>query len=285
MLWLLLTLHAMRQVSPLPEGGGQPPWIREKRLGSWRLLASIGKGNFGEVFLAEDPAGNRKALKVFLPEQGDRRAFDLEYDGMERAQRLTQAPGLVPVDSTGRTEYCIFYTMPLADALQDDPYTPHMLYNRMVRNDLSEAELLDLTVSVLDGLVFLHGEKLVHRDIKPDNILKVAGKWCLADPGLLSPRRPGRFAGTPGFYPAKKSFRADEGGDLYALGKTLYCAATGMKPENYPLVPEHYDYARYPALRRLYRCAAEGKYRTAGEMKKEAEILLLNRKNTQGAEV
>ena len=161
--------------------------------------------------------------------------------------------------------------MPLADVLCEDPYVPHTLYNRMVKNDLAESELLELAASVLKALAFLHTKGLVHRDVKPDNILKVDGVWCLGDPGLVTFRRPARFAGTPGFYPEKKNFRADAGSDLYALGKTLYCAATGMKPENYPLVPEPYDYSRYPALRRIYRRAVEGKYNTADEMRKDVE--------------
>ena len=273
MLLLFLLNYVMRQVDPLPEGEDQPPWIREKQLGPWRLLGRIGRGNFGEVFLAQDPEGNRKAVKVFVPERGDRRAFDLEYNGMEHARRLASHPNLVPVESAGRTEYCIYYVMPAADPLKADPYAPHSLYNRMARNDLAEPELLQLAGSVLDALAFLHSKKLIHRDVKPDNILKIAGVWRLADPGLLSAPRPAQFAGTPGFYPEKKSFRADEAADLYALGKTLYCAASGMKPENYPLVPDHYDYSRYPQLRRLDRGAVEGYYKTAADMKKDLEYL------------
>ena len=271
MFWTFLLDYAMRQVSPLPKGAELPPWIKERRLGEWRLAGSIGNGAFGEVFLAETPDGQRKAVKVFLPQKTDRRAFDLEFDGMEAARMMAAHPALVPVESVGRTAYCIYYTMPLADALCEEPYVPHTLHNRMVKNDLAEAEMLELAASVLEALAFLHAKGLVHRDVKPDNILKADGVWHLGDPGLVTGRRPARFAGTPGFYPEKKNFRADAGSDLYALGKTLYCAATGMKPENYPLVPEHYDYSRYSALRRIYRNAVEGKYKTANEMRKDVE--------------
>lgn len=270
MLYTLLAQYMLRRVSPLPEGSAQPPWIRSGRLGGWHLLGSIGKGSFGEVFLAEDAAGTRKALKVFAPRNDSRAAFDLEYDGMELAyHRMKKHPHLVPVESIGRTEYCIYYIMPPADALAEDPYTPHTLHNRIQRNDLAEAELLELTAGVLDALVFLHEQQLVHRDIKPDNILKISGRWCLGDLGLLARNRPRHFAGTPGFYPPKKSYRADASGDLYALGKTLYCAATGMKAENYPLVPGHYDYSRFPEIRRLYRNAVEGRYPSAEAMRRD----------------
>ena len=263
--------YILHQVSPLPEGSDQPPWIRDKRLGQWQLLAGIGKGNFGEVFLAEDGSGNRKALKVFAPDPADRRAFDLEVNGMWHAVMAGGNPHLVPIESYHREEYCVYYLMPLADALREDPYTPHTLYNRIAQGDLDEAELLEVAAAGLAALEFLHRRNLVHRDIKPDNILKCGGVWQLGDPGLLSVRRPAHFAGTPGFYPDRKRFRADVSGDLYALGKTLYCAATGMKPENYPLVPENYDYRRYSELRQLYRNAVKGKYQTANEMRKDVE--------------
>ena len=277
MLLLLLLLGAQRQVSPRPEGEDQPPWIRKKRLDDWRLLGSVGKGSFGEVFLAQDTKGNRRALKVFYPFGDDRRTFDIEYDGMEQAQRLEEQPHLVPVESVVRSKYCIYYTMPLADALGDDPYAPYTLYNRMTKKDLAEEELLEIAAAVLEALAFLHGKGLVHRDVKPDNILRVNGVWRLGDLGSITVRRPRSFTGTPGFYPEKKNFRADAASDLYALGKTLYCAATGMKPEEYPLVPEPYDYDRYPYIRKLYRSAVEGKYKTAAEMRKDVEDVRLER--------
>lgn len=269
MFWFFLLQHAMRQVSPLTEGASQPPWIRSGKLDEYQLLGSIGNGAFGEVFLAKTPDGQRKAVKVFLPQKTDRRAFDLEFDGMEFAQHAGRHPNIIPIEKVGRTEFCMYYVMPLADSCSEAQYIPCSLYNRMASGPLNEEELLQMAAEILRALEFLHGKKLIHRDIKPDNILKVNGVWCLGDPGLLSPCRPKRFAGTPGFYPEKKHFRADAGSDLYALGKTLYCAATGMKPESYPLVPEHYDYSRYPALRRIYRSAVGGKYKTANEMRKD----------------
>jgi len=271
MFWLFLLQHAMRQVSPLPEGADQPPWIRSGKLDEYQLLGSIGKGAFGEVFLAETPDGQRKAVKVFLPQEADRRAFDLEFDGMEFAQHAGRHPNIIPIEKVGRTEFCMYYVMPLADSCSEAQYIPCSLYNRMASGPLNEEELLQMASAILRALEFLHGKKLIHRDIKPDNILKVNGVWCLGDPGLLSPCRPKRFAGTPGFYLSGKNRRADIVDDLYALGKVLYCASTGMDPEHYPLVPPDYDYSKYPRLRRICRRAAERKYKNANEMRKDVE--------------
>lgn len=260
--------YAMRKVSPLP--GGEVPHLVSEKIGEYKLIGMIGKGNFGEVFLAEDAAGVCKALKIFQPQNEDRRSFDLEYDGLFLARRLKNEH-LVPVEFVGRTEYCIYYTMPLADSLSDEEYIPHTLYNRMVQNNLEEKELLQMTADILGALEYLHNKKLLHRDIKPDNIFKVNGIWCLGDTGSLAFPNSKRFSGTPGFYPEKKNFRTDEASDLYALGKTLYCAATGMKPEHYPLVPENYDYSRCANLRKLYRNAVEEKYKSATQMRKDVE--------------
>ena len=260
--------HAMRKVSPLP--GGELPHLVSKKIGEYQLTGIIGKGNFGKVFLAEDSSENLKALKIFMPQHENDRSFDLEYDGMFLAGKL-QNKYLIPVEDIGRTEYCIYYTMPLADSLCEKEYIPHTLYNRMIQNDLNEKELLQITSNILSALAYLHDRKLIHRDIKPDNIFKINGIWCLGDTGSLAFSHPKNFAGTPGFYPETKNFRADEVSDLYALGKTLYCAATGMKPELYPLVPENYDYSRYAIVRRIYRNAVEGKYKTANQMRKDVE--------------
>ena len=260
--------HAMRKVSPLPKG--ELPHLVSKKIGEYQLTGIIGKGNFGEVFLAEKPAGELKALKIFMLQHENDRSFDLEYDGMFLARNL-QNKYLVPIEYIGRTEYCIYYTMPLADSLSEKEYIPHTLYNRMIQNDLDEKELLQMTSNILSALAYLHDRKLIHRDIKPDNIFKINGVWCLGDTGSLAFSRPKNCTGTPGFYPEKKNFRADEVSDLYALGKTLYCAATGMKPERYPLVPENYDYSRYAIVRRIYRNAIEGKYKTANQMRRGLE--------------
>lgn len=260
--------HAMRKVSPLPNG--EAPHLAAKRIGKYQLSGVIGKGNFGEVFLAEGSAGELKALKIFMPQHENDRSFDLEYDGLFIAGKL-QNEYLVPVEYIGRTEYCIYYTMPPADSLSEKEYIPHTLYNRMIQNDLDKKEVLQMTSNILSALTYLHGRKLLHRDIKPDNIFKINGIWCLGDTGSLAFSRPKNFAGTPGFYPETKNFRADEVSDLYALGKTLYCAATGMNPEHYPLVPENYDYSRYAIVRKIYRNAVEGKYKTANQMRTDVE--------------
>ena len=275
MLYFLLVNDMLRRVSSLPRGK-LPPWIENRRVDDWSLHGMITSGNFGEVFIAENSEGKRRALKIFAPSENDRRAFDIECDGMMRMIGLRH-PNLVPIETFGRTEHCLYYTMPLADELFANPfYVPFTLRNRMVRRvygtgirftDLTEAQLLDIAASVLPALDFLHGKGLLHRDVKPDNIMRVNGAWCLGDPGLISSCRPRCFAGTQGFYPEKKRFRANASTDLYALGKTLYCAATRMSADRYPLVPENYDYDRYTKLRAIYRNAVEGKYKTAAEMK------------------
>lgn len=259
----LLNDHpSLREISPLPEGTNTPPWIHNKRIGAYKLLASIGKGGFGEVFLAEKD-GVLKAVKVFTPLRSDSKSFDVEYAGMTQARFLSDHPNFVPIEYVGKEPYCIYYCMPIADSLSDTRYLPATLHNFLVLNPTPpERELVKMAQDILSCLIFLHQKKLIHRDVKPENILKFGSTWKLGDPGLLS-HRTKKTAGTPGFFIDLKSHRADETDDLYALGKVLYFACTGMSPEQYPLVPEHYDYDRYSRLRQVYREACERNYRTA----------------------
>ena len=270
MFWLFLCEHALKTVKPLPDGVDVPPWIADKKIGDYRLLASIGKGGFGEVFLAENRDGNRKAVKIFTPKRKGPVAFNLEYDGMRMAEFAGVHQNLVPIESVGRTEHCVYYTMPLADSLREAEYIPATLHNVLTdRKTMDEEELAQMALDILDALAYLHRKQLIHRDVKLDNILRFGNVWKLGDPGLLSPRRQKKSAGTPGFFINLKSHRTDESDDLYALGKVLYCAWTGMGPEHYPLVPIPYNYDRYARLRSVYRLAVGQKIATAEEFSKK----------------
>ncbi len=268
MFWIFLAEHIFHTATPLADRSDSP-WLKNRQLGGWKLLASIGKGGFGEAFLAEK-GGIQKALKVFTPAKEDSKSFDMEYSGMRFAQGVTHA-NFVPIEFVGKAEHCIYYVMPPADTLSGTEYIPATLSNVMIERQLSENELIQMAAGILSALSFLHGKKLIHRDVKPENILRFGKHWKLGDPGLVSPSRPKEIAGTPGFYINLKSRRTDETDDLYALGKVLYFACTGMNPEHYPLVPENYDYDRYSRLRPIYRNACERKYKSSGEFLEELE--------------
>src|SRR6185503_11765978 len=91
---------------------------------------------------------------------------------------------------------------------------------------LTIADGLRVGLDVVSGLVKLHEQGLVHRDVKPGNIIFVDARAKLADIGLVSKGGEGRtFVGTEGYIPPEGP--GSPGADLFALGMCLYEAATG----------------------------------------------------------
>lgn len=208
---------------------------------SYWLLSECGSGAYGTVFKAENSVtGKLCALKVFYTHD---RHYDRELKGLINYQHHCRHRNLMPVHHVGQLGDCIYYTMDLADnLLSGDDYLPDTLANRLNRNGRFQPNVvLKMTNEILDGLEALHSNGLIHRDIKPDNILWVNGEAVLADIGLVSLGGPTTLTGTPGFIsPAVISGerQADIQNDLYALGKVVYCALTGSDVRKFPDFPQ-----------------------------------------------
>lgn len=207
-----------------------------------RLIRKCGGGAFGEVWIAEDASGRRVALKtVEKSAQSDR-----ELSGLRAYVRIAENPHLIRVFHAGELPERLFYTMELADPLEeggDASYRPATLANVLkLRGRLCAEATAFIARELLDGVAALHRAGLIHRDIKPENILYVNGTVKLSDIGLLRPlSRSLSLGGTLGFIPPERlagssGCRAPED-DLYALGKTLYCVWSGNPPEDFPAIP------------------------------------------------
>ena len=200
----------------------------------YRLLKECGSGAFGKVFLAENvTTGQRVALKV-LPKSG--RRCEKELAALIAYQEKCRHANLMRIYHIGQTDDCLFYTMDAADPLEPGgDYLPDTLGNRLRRQKrLTPAALRPMLEELLNGLEILHGAGLLHRDIKPDNILRVAGHAVLGDIGLVTETENASFAGTRGFispavWNGERNFAEQD--DLYALAMTLYCALTGNEPK------------------------------------------------------
>ena len=212
------------------------------QLGPYRLTAECGSGAYGRVFVAENTlTGQLVALKVI---SGGGRRLERELQGLIR-YRSCNHPNLLTVHHIDRLDDgSIYYTMDLADNLADSPdeYLPDTLAKRLEqRGPLSAECVRKLAEELLDGLEALHRLGLVHRDVKPDNILWIGGRAVLSDIGLISETDAVSFAGTPGFLSPELSTgkrSAAPRDDFYALGKTLYCALTGEAVGSYPSFPK-----------------------------------------------
>jgi serine/threonine protein kinase len=218
------------------------------------LLRPIGQGAYGEVWLARNSVGLYHAVKVMRRDRfPDAEPYEREFQGMKRFMPVSRLhPGLVHVLQVGRNDDqgYFYYVMELADdealgaLVHPDQYEAKNLARLLRRQQrLSTEECVALGTRLAGALDFLHQRRLVHRDVKPSNILYVHGQPKLADIGLVAESRGaspdastlGSFVGTPGYIPPEGPGRP--GGDIYALGKVLYEAATGKTRHEYPDLP------------------------------------------------
>ena len=209
---------------------------------SYRLLRECGSGSYGTVFLAENVvSGQKYALKI-IPEnnQFSRR----ELRGIVQYMQICPRSGLMQICHAGRCGDSFYYVMDAADDLNsglEAEYLPDTLENRMKRDGrIAPQKVLEIAKQTEDRLRFLHHAGVLHRDIKPGNILFLNGEAVPGDIGLLTAAPGSTLAGTPGFLSPQaaagtRPFAPED--DFYALGKTLYCALTGYPPEKYPAFP------------------------------------------------
>jgi serine/threonine protein kinase len=209
-------------------------------LGGYRLDQCCGSGAYGTVFLASNlVTGKVYALKV-IPMIGS--SWERELKALIRYKDCAH-PNLLAIRHIARTDDAIYYVMDAADNLEKDEncYTPKTLACRINREQrLAADELRVIVGELLDAIDCLHRHGLIHRDIKPDNILWINGRAVLGDLGLLADRDNVSVAGTFGFLPDEviRGKRPAAGSDdFYALGKVLYCALTGNAPGDFPDYP------------------------------------------------
>lgn len=212
------------------KGQESPP----ARLGKYEVLEPIGKGGMGTVYKARAPDGTTVAVKVLAPHltnhEVQRSRF---YQEARIAMRLAH-PHIVRALEVGEDQGYHFLAM--------EYVAGESLGRRLKRTkSISEAESVRIISQIALALHSAHKEGLIHRDIKPDNILlneQVDAK--LADMGLakelaadMNLTVTGKGLGTPNFM-APEQFRdakhADVLCDVYSLGATLYMMVTGEVP-------------------------------------------------------
>jgi WD40 repeat protein/serine/threonine protein kinase len=215
------------------------------------LFCVVGRGAYGEVWLARNIMGTPRAVKIVRRsafENSD--PFEREFAGVRRYEPISRtSPGLVQVLHVGRDDAAnlFYYVMELADPAEAPkegapPFDPATYQPRTLRSDLkrlgrrSVAECVEIGLSLAEGLGQLHAHHLVHRDVKPSNIIFVNGRAKLADLGLVGEMREGStLVGTTGYISPEGPGRP--AADLFALGKVLYEAATGMQLARFPETP------------------------------------------------
>lgn len=233
----------MTTPAEVPDGAAPQPVVAEHQ-----LIRLIGEGGAGQVWLARNALGTYRAVKIIFRKTFSwSKPYEDEFQGLLRYEPLSrQHDGLVDILQVGggtESEY-FYYVMELADdvhtaqAIHQDFYQPRTLaHDLAVRQRLPVGECVRLGASIASALSFLHRNGLIHRDVKPANIIFVNGFPKLADAGLVTKMFTTQSpVGTEGFIPPEGPGTARA--DVYALGKVLYEISTGKDRNEYPALPE-----------------------------------------------
>jgi predicted Ser/Thr protein kinase len=205
-----------------------------------RVDGVLGRGGMGVVYRATDlRLGRPVALKLIA---GDRASDPELRERFEREARLTAAidhPNVVPVYAAGEEGGSLFLVMRYVAGID-----LHALLQREGR--LAPARAAEIVAQVADGLDAAHAAGLVHRDVKPANVLLSGAHVYLGDFGITRVQsadtrltESGSWMGTVDFMSPEhlRGERTDARSDVYALGCLLYAALTGQPPFRRATVP------------------------------------------------
>ena len=201
-------------------------------INGYKILEKIGEGSYGNVFKAQHiPSGRLVAVKVVKPpaeggKDRERRALEFYVRMRESSKK-----GIVQIFDSGRTkDNLLYYVMPLGGC------TLHELANQKLKQKtwFTLPEIRKILSQLFDGLQSLENEGLVHRDIKPTNIIFVDGSACLSDLGLLEIEDRGDAGcGTEGFRHAD-FFKGNP--DHWSMACVIFFLLTSEYPEKMNLL-------------------------------------------------
>lgn len=208
-------------------------------LGGYRILGLLGRGAMADVFEAEDSTGHTVALKVF------RACGGMSFTMIERFRREAEAtkklrrhPYILTVYATGHEGDYHYIAMERVEESRT--------LESLIRKGASQEVFLSIGVKIAAALQYAHEHHVIHRDVKPGNILlDEFQEPMLADFGVAeltdwpSLTLSGALTGTP-MYMAPEQARGEEvtpAADVYSLAVVLYEALTGASPYDLPETP------------------------------------------------
>jgi eukaryotic-like serine/threonine-protein kinase len=208
--------------------------VRQAFTGRYDVEREIGRGGNARIFLAKNPAGQYVALKILHPELLVSVAADRFLREIKLASQLDH-PHIAKLLDSGEQEWLVYYVMSYAEGATLREYLDGS-------NRMTVAETLRLADDLLDALDHAHSRKIIHRDVKPANVVLSADGAILLDFGIARAvaasgtdqlTRSGIAVGTS-TYMSPEQITAltdiDYRCDLYSLGCMLFECLTGQPP-------------------------------------------------------
>ena len=241
-LWPLVMLTEMASENSTPTDGENPAKeseLSESHLpttfGDFELMEEIGRGGMGVVYRARQKSlGREVALKLILLDHlasdTDRARFYAEA----RAAARLEHPHIVPVYDLGEVQARPYISMKLIEGTT--------LAARLQEGPMRGKEAAELLIPLCQAVQYAHQQSVLHRDVKPSNILiDPEGQAFLTDFGLAKDlretptlTRTGAVVGTPAYMPPEQASgqkpTLDPTSDVYSLGAVLYHMITGQPP-------------------------------------------------------
>jgi serine/threonine-protein kinase len=213
-----------------------------KQLGRYRLLAELGRGAMGVVYRAEDPLLNRTvAIKTIIMTDDPAGRADYEARFLQEAKAAggLNHPNLITIHDVGREGGVAYMAMELLEGTE--------LRELIARGRLPLRFAIDVLAQVADGLAHAHEHGVVHRDIKPGNIMVVRGQLAkIMDFGIARVRasdvktQTGAILGSPRYISPEQvtGQPVDRRCDIFSLGVVLHELAAGEPPFSAPTVTQ-----------------------------------------------
>ena len=218
------------------------------RFGPYTIVSALGAGGMGEVYRARDPRLDRiVAIKILAAHAAQDTQFRERFEREARAASALNHPNILTVFDVGRKPGADFLVMELIDGAS--------LRELIADGPLPAREVVHIGAQIADGLAAAHQAGLVHRDLKPDNVMVMRdGRVKILDFGLAKPlettiagqhtqtaiSEAGMLVGTIG-YIAPEQVRggaATAQSDLFSLGVVLYELTTGHRAFSRPTTVE-----------------------------------------------
>lgn len=205
------------------------------RFGSYEVVKELGSGAMGTVYLGRDTVGRRTvAVKTLRPEGVDAQEL-AEMKGRffreaESAKQLAH-PAIVKVYEAGEDRGIAYFAMELLDGATLRDFCAK-------RGTVSVKRAVEITAFVAEGLAYAHKKNVVHRDVKPENIMMLSnGDIKITDFGVAklmdtTQTKSGVVLGTPNYMSPEQLIGAKVDGrsDIFSLGVVFYELLTGVRP-------------------------------------------------------